>query len=216
MASCQYRHKKTRENLQRQSSRHEWNSAEFRNLAMNTTRVPPSLADKRCWSSSKHVLTHWNACGSKEVLDFQGKASFLTVQWKVVPLQVPVLLLSPRLSAMTVKEENLYLEMGVTESLKSYSLTPKNTEQSEITTSNRQPDVDEPDYGLWFLFTAAKIVSDWTAASLFLVSRFTNYRNVISWCIGYINYNKSENFQILAVLTLVRKNLVSSDLCKSW
>ncbi len=124
-----------------------------------------------------------NECGSKKVLDFQGKASFPTVQWKVVPLQVPVLLLSPRLSAMTVEEENLYLEMGVTESLKSYSLTPKNTEQSEMTRSDRQPDVDEPDYGLWFLFTAAKIVSDWTAVSLFSVSRFTNYRNVISWCI---------------------------------
>ena len=61
---------------------------------------------------------------------------------------------------MTVEEENLYLEIGVTESLKSYSLTPKNTEQSEITRSDRQPDVDEPDYGLWFLFTAANIVSD--------------------------------------------------------
>ena len=110
---------------------------------------------------------------------------------------------------MTVEEENLYLEMGITESLKSYSSTPKNTEQSEIS-SDRQPDVDEPDYGLSLLFTAAKIVSDWTAV-IFRVSRFTNYRNVISWCIGY--YNKSENFQILAVLTtalyhyLVGKNL---------
>ena len=44
-------------------------------------------------------------------------------------LQVTVPLLSPRLSAMTVEEENLYIEMGVTESLKSYSSTPKNTEQ---------------------------------------------------------------------------------------
>ena len=50
--------------------------------------------------------------------------------------------------------------MGTTESLKSYSSIPKNTEQSEITSSDRQPDVDEPDYGLWLLFTAAKIVSD--------------------------------------------------------
>ena len=60
----------------------------------------------------------------------------------------------------TVKEENLYLEMGITESLKSYSSTPKNTEQSEITSSDRQPDVDEPDYGLSLLFTAAKLVGD--------------------------------------------------------
>ena len=59
----------------------------------------------------------------------------------------------------TVEEENLYLEMGITESLKSYSSTPKNTEQSEIS-SDRQPDVDEPDYGLSLLFTAAKLVSD--------------------------------------------------------
>ena len=83
-------------------------------------------------------------------------------------LQVTVLLLSPLLSAMTVEGENLYLEMGVTESLKSCSSTPKNTEQSEITSSDRQPDVDEPGYSLWFLFTAAKIVSDSTAVSLFL------------------------------------------------
>ena len=33
-------------------------------------------------------------------------------------------------------------------------------EQSEITSSDRQPGFDEPDYGLWLLFTAAKIVSD--------------------------------------------------------
>ena len=50
--------------------------------------------------------------------------------------------------------------MGITESLKSYSSTPKNTEQSEITSSDRQPDVDEPDYGLSLLFTAAKLESD--------------------------------------------------------
>ena len=112
-------------------------------LELEQTRVNPL---KRLWE--------------QKGIDFQGKASFPTVQWKVVPLQVPVLLLSPRLSAMTVEEENLYLEMGVTESLKSYSTTPKNTEQSEITSSDRQPDVDEPDYGLWFPFTAAKIVSD--------------------------------------------------------
>ena len=60
----------------------------------------------------------------------------------------------------TVEEENLYLEMGITESLKSYSSTPKNNEQSEITSSDRQPDIDEPDYGLSLLFTAAKLVSD--------------------------------------------------------
>ena len=50
--------------------------------------------------------------------------------------------------------------MGITESLKSYSSTTKNNEQSEITSSDRQPGFDEPDYGLWLLFTAAKIVSD--------------------------------------------------------
>ena len=61
---------------------------------------------------------------------------------------------------MTVEEENLYLEMAITVSLKSYSSTPKYTEQSEITSSDRQPDVDEPDYGLWLLFTATKVVSD--------------------------------------------------------
>ena len=60
----------------------------------------------------------------------------------------------------TVEEENFYLKMGITESLKSYSSTPKNTEQSEITSSDRQPDVDEPDYGLSLLFTVAKLVSD--------------------------------------------------------
>lgn len=60
----------------------------------------------------------------------------------------------------TVEEENFYLEMGITESLKTYSSTPKNTEQSQITSSDRQPDVDEPDYGLSLLFTAAKLVSD--------------------------------------------------------
>ena len=59
----------------------------------------------------------------------------------------------------TVEEENLYLEMGITESLKSYPSTPKNTEQSEVTSRDRQPDVDEPDYGLSLLFTAAKLVS---------------------------------------------------------
>ena len=48
----------------------------------------------------------------------------------------------------TVEEENLYLEMGITESLKSYPSTPKNAEQSEVTSRDRQPDVDEPDYGL--------------------------------------------------------------------
>ena len=71
-----------------------------------------------------------------------------------------MLLLSPRLSAMTVEEENLYLEMGITKSLKSYSSTTKNTEQSEITSSDRQPGFDEPDYGLWLLLTGAEIVSD--------------------------------------------------------
>ena len=114
---------------------------------------------------------------------------------------------------MTIEDENLYLEMGITESLKSYSSTPKNTEQSEITSNDRQPHVDEPDYGLGLLFTAAKIVSDWTALSCVIFCHVTNYRNVVSWCVGYINYNKSENFQILVVLTtalyhdLLRKNL---------
>ena len=69
---------------------------------------------------------------------------------------------------MTIEDENLYLEIGITESLKSYSSTPKNTEQSEITSSDRQPGFDEPDYGLWLLLTVAKIVSDWTAVLLFL------------------------------------------------
>ena len=64
---------------------------------------------------------------------------------------------------MTVEEENLYLEMGITN-----SSTPKNTEQSEITSSDRQPGFDEPDFGLWLVLTAAKIVSDWTAVLLFL------------------------------------------------
>ena len=58
-----------------------------------------------------------------------------------------------------VEEENLHLEKGITESLKSYSSTLKNTEQSKIS-SDRQSDVDEPDYGLSLLFTAAKLVSD--------------------------------------------------------
>ena len=69
---------------------------------------------------------------------------------------------------MTVEEETLYLDMGITKSLRSYSSTPKNTEQSEITSSDRQPGFDEPDYGLWLLLSGAKIVGDWTAVLLFL------------------------------------------------
>ena len=36
---------------------------------------------------------------------------------------------------------------------------------------------------------------------LFLECHVTNHGNVISLCISYIDYNKSENVQILAVLT---------------
>ena len=61
----------------------------------------------------------------------------------------------------TVEEENLYLEMRITESLKSYSSTLKNTEQSEITSSDWQPDVAGADPG-FLLGGGAPLRNDFT------------------------------------------------------
>ncbi len=58
----------------------------------------------------------------------------------------------------TVEEEHLYLELEIKESLRSFSSTSKNAEQSEISSS--EPEVNDPDYGLSLLFTAAKLVGE--------------------------------------------------------
>jgi len=64
----------------------------------------------------------------------------------------------------TFEEENMFLELGIKESLKSSSSTVKHIQESPITYNSKpdtsEPDVNQPDYGLSLLFTAAKIVGD--------------------------------------------------------